>query len=273
MTAQWLKLLPCTNLVVDGADRMLSIGLEREVTQIAHQIRPDHQTVMLVPSWPKGTQRLVYFLLENYVQVNHGSAQPRVVRVKQSVYVVKQTEKERAFTELLEDLLRDEVGKVVVYAKTRAAVRKVTLQLRERNWRTVAVRRGMALEQRLWTLSTFRTGGSRVLLATHECGRYLAWDYVRFLVDLDFSVKPHGYTMFVKQLGSVAVEGAEVHIFFTSDDSRHAEELVATLRQAGQAVPASSINSQRRHVPELGPAAIQNCDAIGTLAARMTLRW
>ncbi|KAH8035732.1 hypothetical protein MRX96_027530 [Rhipicephalus microplus] len=237
VTAQKLKLLSCTFLVVDGADRMLSMGLEREVTKIAQQIRPDHQTVMWVTSWPKGTQRLADTLLENYVQVNFDSAQPHLVGVKQCVYVVKQTEKERALAELLEDLLRDEVGRVVVYAKTQESVRKVALQLRERNWRVVTVHRGMALEQRLWTLSTFRTGGSRVLLATHGCGRDLAWDYVRFLVNLDFPVEPHYYAMFVNRLASVAVEGGEVHTFFTPDDSRHARELVATLRQAGQAVP------------------------------------
>nr|XP_037288831.1 probable ATP-dependent RNA helicase DDX17 [Rhipicephalus microplus] len=114
VTARQLKLLPCMILVVDGADRMLSMGLEHELTQIAHKIRPDHQTVMWVTSWLKGPQRLVDYMLENYVQ---------------SVHVVKQTEKEHVLAKLLKDLLRDEVGRVVVNSKTREAVRKVALQL------------------------------------------------------------------------------------------------------------------------------------------------
>ncbi|KAL1483230.1 hypothetical protein MTO96_033342 [Rhipicephalus appendiculatus] len=40
VTAEWLKLLPCTFLVLDGADRMLSMGLEREVRKIAQQMPP-----------------------------------------------------------------------------------------------------------------------------------------------------------------------------------------------------------------------------------------
>ncbi|KAL3186459.1 hypothetical protein MRX96_027502 [Rhipicephalus microplus] len=84
VTARQLKLLPCMILVVDGADRMLSMGLEHELTQIAHKIRPDHQTVMWVTSWLKGPQRLVDYMLENYVQVNFSSAQPHVVGVSRA---------------------------------------------------------------------------------------------------------------------------------------------------------------------------------------------
>ncbi|KAH7935193.1 probable ATP-dependent RNA helicase DDX5 [Rhipicephalus sanguineus] len=237
VTEQRLKLFSCTFLVVDGADRMLAMGLEREVAKIAQQIRPDRQTVMWVGSWPKGTRRLIESLLDDYVQVNFGSAQPRAMGVKQSVCVVKKAEKEHALAELLEDLLRDEVERVVVFTKTQEAVRKVASRLRERNWRTVVVHRGMALEQRRWTLSTFRAGGFCVLLSTHGCGRDLALDGVRFLINLDFPVKPYGYAMFVNQLASVADEGGQLYTFFTPDDCRHAEELVATLRQAGQVVP------------------------------------
>ncbi|KAL1483231.1 hypothetical protein MTO96_033343 [Rhipicephalus appendiculatus] len=255
VTAQWLKLLPCTFLVLDGADRMLYMGLEREVRKIAQQIRPDRQTVMWVDSWPKGTQRLVDSLLEDYVQVNFGSAQPGVVAVKQSVYVVKQAEKERALAEVLEDLLRDEVERVVVFARTQEAVRQVALQLRERNWRTVVVNRGMTVEQRLWTLSTFRTGGSRVLLATHGCGRDLALDGVRLLVNLDFPVKPHDYAMFVNKLTSVADEGGEMYTFFTPEESRYAEELIATLRRAGQAVPRELYKLAKKTCASVGPGS------------------
>ncbi|KAL1444171.1 hypothetical protein MTO96_045642 [Rhipicephalus appendiculatus] len=79
---QRLKLLPCTFICHRRGRRMQTMGLEREVTKIAQKIRPDHQTVMCACSWPKGTRRLVECLLEDYIQVNFGSAQPRVVGIK-----------------------------------------------------------------------------------------------------------------------------------------------------------------------------------------------
>ncbi|KAL1474878.1 hypothetical protein MTO96_037699 [Rhipicephalus appendiculatus] len=45
-----------------------------------------------------------------------------------------------------------------------------------------------------------------------------------------------GLTRLALSLARVTDEVGEVYSFFMPDDSRHAEELVATLRQAGQAV-------------------------------------
>nr|XP_050024048.2 probable ATP-dependent RNA helicase DDX5 [Dermacentor andersoni] len=229
----------CTFLAIDEADRMVTMGLELQVLKIAEQIRPDRQTVMWTGSWPEGMRPFVESLLEEYVQVTFGSAQPRVSRdARQTVYVVNEPEKERMLTELLDDLLKDNGDRAIVLVRTQGAVHELTWKLRQNDWRPVGFRRGMAEEQRQWALSSFHSGSSRVLVSTHGSGRDLAIEDVRSVVNFDFPESLHDYTLCVNHLVSAA-DGGEVYTFFTPNDRRHADDLVATLRDAKQMVRPS----------------------------------
>ncbi|KAH6940954.1 hypothetical protein HPB50_011060 [Hyalomma asiaticum] len=231
-----VHLRPCTFLAVDEADRMFAMGLSPEVLRIVEQMRPDRQTVVWIASWPKYVRPFLEALLGDYVQVTFGTAQDRLA-VKQTVYVVKDTEKELTLATLLEDLLKNEGDRAVVFARMQVVVTGLVLKLREDNWRTVTVLRGMSQVERGWALSTFRNGNHCVLLSTHGSARDLDLDGVRFLVHFDFPDEWSDYSLGVQQLATVADGDGRVFSFFTPKDSRHANELVATLRDAKQEVP------------------------------------
>lgn len=225
-----------TFLAVDEADRTFAMGLSTEVLRIAEQMRPDRQTVVWIASWPKYVRPFLEALLGDYVQVTFGTAQDRLV-VTQTVYVVKDTEKERTLATLLDDLLKNEGDRAVVFARTQVAVTGLASKLRQDNWRTVTVLRGMSQAERGWALSTFRNGSHCVLLSTHGSSRDLVLDGTQFLVHFDFPDKWCDYSLGVQRLATIADADGQVFSFFTPHDSRHANELVATLRDAKQEVP------------------------------------
>lgn len=53
-----VKLDRVTTLVLDEADRMLDLGFEPEIREIAGQTRADRQTVMFSATWPNSIQAL-----------------------------------------------------------------------------------------------------------------------------------------------------------------------------------------------------------------------
>ncbi|KAL1440291.1 hypothetical protein MTO96_031678 [Rhipicephalus appendiculatus] len=152
--------------------------------------------------------------------------------------LAKGAEKERALADLLEDLLRDEVERVVVFARTQEAVRKV---------RPAAAREELAYRRR----SPRHGGGAAPVDAEHVSHRRLSRTSGHPRVRMGpgpgrrasswstwtFPLSRTDYAMFVNKLTSVAGEAGEMYTFFTPEESRYAEELVATLRHAGQAVP------------------------------------
>lgn len=48
-----ISLLRVTMLILDGADKMLSLGFEAEIKELASWIRPERHTLILATTWPK----------------------------------------------------------------------------------------------------------------------------------------------------------------------------------------------------------------------------
>lgn len=53
-----LSLLRVTYLILDGADRMLTAGLQEEVVGLAAWVRPEHQTAIFSATWPRPLHEL-----------------------------------------------------------------------------------------------------------------------------------------------------------------------------------------------------------------------
>ena len=58
MAVYLVDFLVCADLTLDDADRMLDMGFVPKVRKITSQCRPDRQTLLWSPTWPKEVQRL-----------------------------------------------------------------------------------------------------------------------------------------------------------------------------------------------------------------------
>lgn len=61
-----------TFLVLDEADKMLSLGFEQQIRSIVSQTRPDRQTLLFTATMKKPIQFLAYDILDGAIKVMVG---------------------------------------------------------------------------------------------------------------------------------------------------------------------------------------------------------
>src|SRR3989344_3591934 len=83
-------------------------------------------------------------------------------KVEQELIVVQKTEKMR----LLEKLLYDYHGSVLVFSRTKHGAKRITADVKKLGHRTAEIHSNKSLSQRKEALEGFKTGRYRVLVAT-----------------------------------------------------------------------------------------------------------
>lgn len=123
-------------------DRLL--GFEPQIRKILEQIRPDRQTLMWSATWPKEVRKLAAdFLGEDYIQLNIGSLELSANHnIRQTFKLCTDADKDEQLQTLLESIYdgsdRD-VGKIIIFAETKARVESVARFIRGFGVHCVAV--------------------------------------------------------------------------------------------------------------------------------------
>lgn len=122
---------------------MLDMGFEPQIRKIIEQIRPDRQVLMWSATWPKEVRRLAAdFLGSDYIQLNIGSLELSANHnIRQIIKLCADSEKEEKLQALLESIYDTEgdVGKIIIFAETKARVETVARYIRSFNVHCVAV--------------------------------------------------------------------------------------------------------------------------------------
>ncbi|KAL3199830.1 hypothetical protein MRX96_043755 [Rhipicephalus microplus] len=237
----------CTFLVLDEVDRMLEMGLGKNIRLIVENVRPDHQTIMWLTSNTREACQLADEVMEDYVTISFGdtSQQSQNRRAQHIVHVCDEGDKEDRLVALFEDILDNKQDKAVVFVETKGKVDHLVTSLRLRNWPVVGVHSKKSDQERELALNAFRFGRVLVLVATDMVVRDLEAQDVRFVVNYDYPRSADDYALRVKP--AVRDDGTgRAYTFLTPTQSRHAKELIWILRDARQVVPQEVLNVARK---------------------------
>ena len=83
------NLIRVTYLVLDEADRMLSLGFEQQIRSIVSQTRDDRQTLLFTATMKKSMQLLVGDIVQYPLRITVGDQSAANEDVKQEVVVIQ----------------------------------------------------------------------------------------------------------------------------------------------------------------------------------------
>ncbi|HEX8111862.1 MAG TPA: DEAD/DEAH box helicase, partial [Kofleriaceae bacterium] len=188
--------------VLDEADRMLDMGFIHDVRKVIRLLPPRRQTLFFSATMPREAQELADQLLTRPETVAVVPPATTAERVDQEVYFVEKADK-RA---LLVDVLRDSaMRRVLVFSRTKHGANRIAEHLVKAGIGAEAIHGNKSQNARERALAGFKSGKTRVLVATDIAARGIDIDDVTHVVNFDVPEVPETY---VHRIGRTARAGA-----------------------------------------------------------------
>jgi ATP-dependent RNA helicase DBP3 len=233
-----------STLVLDEADRMLDLGFEPEIREIAGATRADRQTVMFSATWPQQIQGLAAEFMCNPVKVRIGAEGLKASHsITQIVEVVEPNDKDAHLARVLKKYLgnQKETPRTLVFALYKKECARLHENLRRQNWRCACIHGDMTQRDREDSVAQFKSGQSPLLIATDVAARGLDIKGVEYVINYTFPLTTEDYVHRIGRTGRAGKTGI-AHTFFTMHDKGRAGELANVLREAGAEVPTALTN-------------------------------
>ena len=189
-------------LVLDEADHMLDLGFIIPIRRIVSNIPAERQTLFFSATMPKEIAGLAATMLRDPVHVAVTPAATTVEKVEQAVIFCEAAQKRSVLFDLLGDVAK---GRTLVFTRTKHGADKVVKYLEENGMPAAAIHGNKSQPQRERALADFRSGNTRVLIATDIAARGIDVDGVSHVINYDLPNVPESY---VHRIGRTARAGA-----------------------------------------------------------------
>lgn len=228
-----VNLSHCTCLVIDEADRMLTMGFCKQLRIISDNIRPDRQTFVMLESQTCDTDQLVDEMTTDPVIVTVGAAtqEDQSRGAEHIVLVCKEAEKEDKLFALLNDTMNDESDRAIVFVERKQTVEDLVSSMRRRCWPAVGIHGKKTEHEQKWSLDALRLGKASILVATDVAARNINMDNVRYVISYDY---PSNHGEYPRRLKHAT---ARKYTFLEPNDYAHAREMIRFFRQTKQTIP------------------------------------
>lgn len=216
--------------VLDEADRMLDMGFIHDVKRIITKLPAKRQTLFFSATMPPEIQKLANVLLTNPARVEVTPASSTVDAIEQNLFYVDKQNKPN----LLLHLLKDEVIlTALVFTRTKHGADKVVKFLHRANITAAAIHGNKSQNARQNALGNFKTGKTRVLVATDIAARGIDIDDLSHVINYELPNVPETYVQRIGRTGRAGNTG----IAFSFCDADERTELKDIQKLIGKNIP------------------------------------
>ncbi len=193
--------------VLDEADRMLDMGFINDVKKVLKKLPAKKQTLFFSATMPKDIQQLADSILNNPAQVAVTPVSSTVEIIQQSVYYVEKGSKK----DLLRHILKDTtIASALVFTRTKHGANKVEKDLNAVGIRSEAIHGNKSQNARQAALTNFKSGKTRVLVATDIAARGIDVDQLSHVINFELPNVPETYVHRIGRTGRAGASGIAI---------------------------------------------------------------
>ncbi len=202
-----LRLDGVNTLVLDEADRLLSLGFAEELQRVLGLLPAQRQTLLFSATFPKPVEALAAAHLREPRRIEIAPEPVRTDAITQRSIVVDQAKR----TPLLRHLLKAEGWeRALVFVATRYAAEHVSDKLWNTGFKAAALHGELSQGARTQVLAALKSGEVQVLVATDVAARGLDIPDLPVVVNYDLPRSPADYTHRIGRTGRAGATGMAV---------------------------------------------------------------
>lgn len=196
-----LKLDNLKTLVLDEADEMLNMGFVDDIRTILETSPSERQTLLFSATMPKAIMDITKEFQNSPIYIEVKTGQKTAENISQSYYNIPQAGKVDALKLLLEF---HRPIRSLVFCNTKKMVDELVSELKSSGFKAVGIHGDLKQSQRLSVMDDFKSGRSKILVATDVAARGIDVENIEAVFNYDI---PKEYEYYIHRIGRTARAG------------------------------------------------------------------
>ncbi len=196
-------------LVLDEADRMLDMGFSKEIRKIHPLLPKRHQTLLFSATYSDKVRKLSKLVLTKPAFIETSKKNSTVDTINQIAYMVDTDKKAQLLAYLIGSR---NYPQVLVFTRTKASADELFTELQKDGLKCGVIHGDKTQANRLKTLSQFKEGKIKVLVATDIASRGLDIEELPYVINYELPAVAEDYVHRVGRTGRAGRDGEAISL-------------------------------------------------------------